>query len=117
MTEQTDLEKYLAKCRVDGTDPKPSVVKILAGEDVKPVEPGFDPSNTRPSAEPSKSTQEFLADQAAGDFHRLQEHAAKEILAAPAFNRQDHDEKRARDTKSLQLGGEGQSYITGMRRS
>jgi hypothetical protein len=102
MTEQTDLEKYLAKCRVDGTDPKPSVVKILAGEDAAPVEPGFVPPAIDSS--PERTTRDFLAQATADEYARLGQQETAEILAMPAFSREEHDEKHRQGLGRLHLG-------------
>ena len=110
---KADFATYLAN-----TD-KPDPAVVAAWEKAIKLEAAAKaPAAIVPPAvdsKPERSTAQFLADAQADDFHRLQEHAAAEILAAPAFDREAHDAEHAKAIRSLQLGGEGQSYISGMR--
>jgi hypothetical protein len=114
---KADLDAYLAanpKADAGVIRALTGAIERVAAAAAKPAD-GFDMSHTKPSAEPTVSTQKFVSDQAADDWHRLQQTAADEILAKPAFDRDEHDAERAKAIRTVQLGGDGQSYITGMK--
>jgi hypothetical protein len=108
---KADFATYLAN-----TD-KPDPAVVAAWEKAIKLEAAAGPGVKPPAVNsgPEKSTADWLAQATADEYHSLQEHAAAEILAKPAFDSQAYDEKYAKDTRSLRLGGEGQTYISGMR--
>lgn len=110
-----DLRDFLAA----NPTPDPKLVALLtgvierAGVATAPADKGFIPPTV--NSAPERSTAAFLSAAHAGEWSRRGQLEAADILAKPAWSREQHDKERAQAIKSLQLGGEGGSKINGDR--
>jgi hypothetical protein len=111
---KADLAAYLAANKT----PDPAVVAAWEKAIALEAAAANPPAAIVPPAidsRPERSTAQFLADAHADEWARRGQLDAEAILAKPAWDREANDAERAKAIRSLQLGGEGQTYISGMR--